>query len=393
MTANDDFFDAQIRRAIFLERYKGATSRRMQRLLRETEADLETQLRRNLDSFNHERGRERSKRMVALLAFLKANRTETFQDFRRVLASELGELSVQEGQFQIKAAQQTIPVQVDFVTPPPAKLRAILRTREMLGANFSELVSTMAASDLDRMVRGLRAGVAQGDSTPALIQRVLGDGGTTSVTLDQADAVVRTITNAVANAARDEVWAANADLIAGLRWTATLDGRTSAICRARDGRVFPVNKGPRPPAHYRCRSVMVAVFDPEALVRTDRPFVRDTRTRKMRERDFRADARGKIGPARWKQLSRQERNSLIRQERNAWARENVGVEPEAPSYGPWLRRQPAAFQDEVLGPSRGRLFRQGKLEVSKFVDLSTGEEFTLDELRRREPDAWRAAGL
>lgn len=53
------------------------------------------------------------------------------------------------------------------------------------------------------------------------------------------------------------------------------------------------------------------------------------------------------------------------------------------SYGVWLKRQPAKFQDEVLGVAKGKLFRDGKVSIERFVDISTGREYTLDELRKR----------
>lgn len=398
MAANQAFFDAQLRRAIFLERYKGSLSKRLQQFLLDTEADLETRLRRNLDSFKHERGRERSKRLAALLAFIRAKRTEDFKTLRAELEGELRGLAVEEGGFQIRSAEFSLPIEVDFITPSPAKLRAVVRTQEILGTNFLGLFEGLVADDARRMIAAIRQGVAQGDSTPNIVARVLGTAagrgrdGVTGLTRRQADAVVRTATNAIANAAREEVWAANADLLEGVQWVSVLDGRTSAICRSRDGMVFPVGQGPRPPAHWRCRSVMVAAFDAEAIVPT-RPFVRDARTRREREIDFRAQAKAAAGAEGWKALSRSERNARIRSLRTAWGKENIGVAPEGTTYPTWLKRQPARFQDEVLGPSRGRLFRRGDLPLTRFVDRNTGREYTLAELRRREPEAWEKAGL
>ncbi|AIM40762.1 head morphogenesis [Idiomarinaceae phage Phi1M2-2] len=58
------------------------------------------------------------------------------------------------------------------------------------------------------------------------------------------------------------------------------------------------------------------------------------------------------------------------------------------SYESFLRRQPVAFQNEVLGEQRARLFRQGDMELKSFYDM-TGRQLTLDELRQRDPDIWR----
>jgi hypothetical protein len=57
-----------------------------------------------------------------------------------------------------------------------------------------------------------------------------------------------------------------------------------------------------------------------------------------------------------------------------------------------LRGKPAEFQDEILGVTKGRLFREGGLTLDRFVD-SKGREYSLDELRKRDADAFEKAGL
>ena len=61
-----------------------------------------------------------------------------------------------------------------------------------------------------------------------------------------------------------------------------------------------------------------------------------------------------------------------------------------PTYGQWLRAQGAEIQNEALGPARAKLFRKGGLKIEQFTDRK-GRAFTLDELRRREADAFSRA--
>ena len=49
------------------------------------------------------------------------------------------------------------------------------------------------------------------------------------------------------------------------------------------------------------------------------------------------------------------------------------------TYNSWLKKQPAAFQDEVLGKERAKLFRGG-MNVDKFTD-DNGRTLTLSELK------------
>lgn len=164
----------------------------------------------------------------------------------------------------------------------------------------------------------------------------------------------------------------------------------SAICRARDGKVAPVGDKPlpegaerlvpagaRPPAHLQCRSLLIAIFDGDALL-GDRPFVRTTQRYGAREVDFRREARRS--------------GRTVRQVRREWTDRNVGTVAAKTTYGPWLRRQPAAFQDEVLGKTKGALFRRGGLEIDKFVDR-VGNELSLSQLAARHPSAFLEANI
>ena len=64
--------------------------------------------------------------------------------------------------------------------------------------------------------------------------------------------------------------------------------------------------------------------------------------------------------------------------------------PATTTYTEFLKRQTVSFQEEVLGETRAKLFRDGKLPLDKFVDLrGRGKLYRLDDLMRREPAAFR----
>lgn len=162
----------------------------------------------------------------------------------------------------------------------------------------------------------------------------------------QIGAIVRTTTNAVATSARQSTLSANADVLTGVKWVSTLDGRTSDVCMGRDQKEYPLDSGPRPPAHFNCRSTVVPIVDPRFTV----PIKGGTRA----SADGPVDART--------------------------------------TYNSWLGRQSAGFQDEVLGETRAKLFREGGLHVSKFTN-DAGITYNLDQLRQLEPLAFERAGL
>ena len=96
--------------------------------------------------------------------------------------------------------------------------------------------------------------------------------------------------------------------------------------------------------------------------------------------------------SRWQGMTGAERRAAVRRQKARFLLERSGGEAERESYNEWLRAQPAAFQDEALGATRGRLFREGRLDIQKFTD-PLGRPLTLAELARKRPEAFERAGL
>jgi len=68
-----------------------------------------------------------------------------------------------------------------------------------------------------------------------------------------------------------------------------------------------------------------------------------------------------------------------------------GQVPAKMTYNEWLKTKPAEFQNEVLGPNRAKLFRAG-MPVDRFVNRA-GDKLTLDDLRKRDAEYFKKAGL
>lgn len=125
----------------------------------------------------------------------------------------------------------------------------------------------------------------------------------------------------------------------------------SMVCASLDGQVFDIDTGPQPPRHPNCRSSSIPVM------------------KSWKEMGF-----------NFKELPESTRASMD------------GQIPESMTYNDWLRKRSASEQDDILGKTKGKLYRDGGLDVQNFVDR-TGSEMNLDELRRTEADAFRKAGL
>ncbi|MBD4209942.1 hypothetical protein GUH47_29065, partial [Xanthomonas citri pv. citri] len=83
-------------------------------------------------------------------------------------------------------------------------------------------------------------------------------------------------------------------------------------------------------------------------------------------------------------------------EYDKWARARVrqltGTVPAKTTYQTWLKGQSVEFQNDVLGITRAKLFRDGGLQLDQFVNRA-GDQINLKDLARKEASAFRAAGL
>lgn len=70
----------------------------------------------------------------------------------------------------------------------------------------------------------------------------------------QARSLAKTNVNYTTNVARSTVMLVNSDVIERVIWVSVLDGGTTEYCEDHDGNIYDVDEGPRPPAHWGCRS-------------------------------------------------------------------------------------------------------------------------------------------
>ena len=243
------------------------------------------------------------------------------------------------------------------------------------GEVLSKAFRGIAESQAERFGQVVRNGLLTGETTPSIAKRLIGQlqfgdygplstgqvraagisvkqllaagGELTAVTDNQIMALVRTSINQVANTASQQVYEANQDITKKYRYVATLDTRTSAICRGLDGQEFDYGKGPTPPQHFNCRSTTVPVINYEELGFDAPPSV----------------TKGK-------------RASID------------GPVPVGTTYGQWLKDQPLEVQEKVLGKDKVKYFNQlvekhgAKDAMAKLV-RDDGSELSLDDLRKR----------
>jgi hypothetical protein len=392
-TFNQALFDSIVRHQIGLLRYSASIRRRVWALLDATESDLREQINDGL-----RRGAPgliapaSVRRMERVLRGLRETRLRAWKDVDEVWFDEMRAFALAEPAFIANILNTVLPVELGLSMPDASVLRSIVTAHPFEGKTLREWSKNIQQADLGRIAQQVRVGMVQGEAPREISRRIVGTvamkgaDGVTAITRRQADALSRTMVSGIGAQARREFMLLNDDIAPEEVFTATLDSRTTPICRSLDGKVYLVGAGPQLPLHFNERSVYSPVIDGEVI--GERPMREFTERQLVREYAER-NGLGKISRRDALPTGHRGRFDTYARKR---MRELTGIVPARTTYGEFLKRQSAQFQNDVLGPTRAALFRKGGLSLDSFVDRS-GREIPLSELAKFEADAFRAAGL
>lgn len=369
-TVNETLRDAVISHQIDLQHYSNGEVARVLALLKRADADLAARLSAAIDKLGGESFT--AKAVEASLLGVRELLAELYGRMGDQMQTGLAEFGQHELDFQDGLFRATLPTavvdQVGLAKVTFSQVREIAFRRPFQGRLLSEWVKSLEKDAATRIRDSIRMGMVEGLTTAEIVQKVRGTraegfkDGILEISRRNAEAVVRTAISHVANSARDTYYDANADLIQEVRWLSTLDGRTSAACRLRDGKAYtndthrpightvPWGAGPGR-LHWQCRSTSYPVLKIWSELGIDA-----------------------------KDLPPATRASMN------------GQVPADVTYADWLDKQSAARQDEILGPTRAKLFRDGGLQLDQFYN-DKGKLLTLDQLQERSASAFREAGL
>jgi SPP1 gp7 family putative phage head morphogenesis protein len=364
LTANDQIHDATLRRQVYLQQYANGLQQTVIRLLDSTEGDVRAELERRISTLITAEGaaaftNDTAGQLQAMTDAIAAIRGPAIdQALNGTLSDNLQELGPSESSYMDDTFKTHSPVVLDTALPNALQLAAAVQSSPMEGRVLSDWASGLAADDTQRIMDAVRSGMAEGKTSDSIIRDVLGTGvlngadGVTETTRRNAAAITQTAVATVASDARAAYSEANSDIIDKEVWVATLDGFTCEECAALDGQQFDVGDGDQPPAHYNCRCVRVPSLDGKLI--GDRPYTTATE-----------DAL----------------DGMSEDERRQAVEDMTGQVPASMTYQDWLSRQSEEFQNDVLGPARADLFRDG-MPLSKFVNRD-GDTLTLDELESK----------
>jgi len=388
--------EALYRNAIDLNRYSNSVARRIINAYNDIIIDAVNQLR----TIDELAAPVKAARLRGILAQLKESLATWSGDATELTAAELQGIAQLQSEFVTdqlakalpigaRDAVRTVEISPQFaqsvVTTDPTQINVVALSDDLFaavqgapqtfaltaaqGATITlpngEVVSKafrgIAVDQAERFNQVVRQGLLTGEPTPEIAKRLIGNlqfgerarnvrqliaagGQATAVADNQIMALVRTSVNQVANSASQQVYEANQDITKKYRYVATLDTRTSSICRALDGREFEYGKGPMPPQHFNCRSTTVPVIDYKELGFDPPPTGR------------RAAAGGQV--------------------------------PADKTYGQWLADQDLPTKAKALGAGKVAYFdklskKYGPTNAIAKLVRDDGSELTLNQLRAR----------
>jgi hypothetical protein len=278
---------------------------------------------------------------------LSRERMQSWDDSNELINKEMIALALWEVQWQeetlVKVLKDSRLPAFRAISFTEAAAKRLVQRTPIRGRTLGDWSTLLAENDTRQVAQEIRDGLRNSLAPAEIVDRIRGtaasgfEDGISARLRDKVDGVVKTTTVEVTQSVREKVWKKYRKHISGLVWSAVLDSLTSALCRGLDGRVAPLfgmedTLDPglprlepptlRPPAHFRCRSIMAAIVD--------------------------------------------------------------GILPRQTSYEQWLTKQPADVQKDILGPRRFRLLETGTLDFSRLFDGPTGRPLTLADLKVRE---------
>lgn len=368
-TINARLRDELIAHRVYLTRYESGVLKRLLSSLSADDADLAAKLLVTLEDLPA--GGQSVKSLSRALKPVREINQKAVTRFFSELGQVLKDFTEYEAGFGFDLMKSLLPEVVSKrgllkkVDAGAAYTRTV--TEPFHGYTLRGWTDKLEADRFARIVNTVRTGLAQGKAPDQIARDVRGTkaksfkDGALQRSQANASAIGYSTLAHAAGVVREQIAVSNDHLIKAKQWLSTLDNKTSPPCRLRDGLLFtpdnqpikhdiPWGDGPGK-LHFHCRSLYTLVF------------------KSWQEMGLLPD-----------DLTGNEKQALS------------GDLPAKITYQKWIERQRASRQDEILGPTRAKLMREGGLELAQFY-TADGTYLTLAQLKQKDAAAFERAGV
>ena len=356
MSVNDKVLDEITGHSVDLQRLETTVKKRVLKQLKTLEANLVDEIKKST-VWGAKMPQTQKKRLKVLLDQTRETIKTSYVQIAKDSLDELSQVaSLAEAQ-AVASLNTAISAELASTTMSRGMLKAIASDTIFEGAPSKEWWARRGEAFRLKFSDTIRTGMMKGETTDQVISNLIGKkvnrykDGALYANYRSADALVRTSIQSIANEARLQTYAENDDIVKGVEWVATLDNRTSHTCQSLDGLTWDNNRKPighnilwpGVTAHWNCRSTQV-------------PIIKS-----------------------WEELGAKRKMKEIPESTRA---SMDGQVSKKKGYEDWLKGKPKAFQEDVLGKGKRKLWKDGKLGFSDLVDQS-GNPLTLGQLQSK----------
>ena len=339
MSVNDDIYDRTIDHVAMTRLFEENVQTDTKRVIRRHRSRLRKLLGANGDIDR-----------IQTIELVKPEIRRFTTELDNLLTNNMKDYSMTEIDFGTNNLQKSIGAYANIRRPAATSvLESIVGGNVRGEGTLSKRIQALGQGELVRIQVKIQAGLAAGFSNEKITREIV---KTTRLTEAQASALVRTAITRTQSTSQLASLKENRELIKGVRFTAVLDSRTSAICAHHDGRVYDVDDNRFvPPLHWRCRSTLIPVIKTHSeLLASTSPDIK---------------------------------KSVLKNLSAVGVRSLNGAPPAKENYGQWLKRQPRStkvrhFQGDL---QKVDLFDNGQLPLESFTTAS-GKPLSLTALRR-----------
>ncbi len=186
---------------------------------------------------------------------------------RQELTGQYGSMMTQVGSASAAEAVAALSlggqVAVNNIALSPTQLRQFFVDMPICGHKLTRWVNASFDATMQQGIReAINTGVIKGEGYPGLVKRVQDGYG---LARNEATTLTRTFVSAANNAAREETYKANDDIVKGWKWITAGDNLVCMMCLPLHGRTFKLGEGPSLPRHPRCLTEDTPVFAPDKI--------------------------------------------------------------------------------------------------------------------------------
>lgn len=358
-SVNEQIAEAIRRHSVALLRYEAGERKTILKMLQRLFGDVATQLRES--GLDGSKGGSYPKRWLnTLFRDVEKIVSGHYDSVTETMQGALAGLAKTEAQWAANSLNKIL--KGDAVLLPPvisSQLAAAASEVLIQGAASHEWWGRQSEKFLSGFKDQMRMGWLQGESNDQLLKRLVGGkdvNGNIVFNLAKgtkrgAESLIRTSVQAIASDARMRVYRENDDIVKGVVWVATLDGRTTVECASFDGLAWDLDGNPighdkvftPPPLHWGCRSTIT-------------PYLMSFKELGIKKKEIPESTRASMD----------------------------GQVPEKIGFEGWLNkkdREDPNFVNDQFGTGRAKLWRAGKISLLDMTDQQ-GRELTLTELQK-----------